>query len=120
MEIHSVRRYLTTFSELVEASRSSFRRYFWIGSALYGILILSLGISLAVESLIGAFVISIAGLAPWYLWVRGTAKGLPIWPMFTLTALWAYALPLVTEHPLVLQFPPYYHLVGALTITGFL
>jgi hypothetical protein len=120
MDLNSVTRYLTTFSELVEASRTSFKRYFWIGTALWGVLILSLGLSFAIETIIGAVVISLAALAPWYLWVRGTAKGLPIWPMFALTALWAYALPLVTEHPVVVQFPPYYHLVGSLTVAAFL
>jgi hypothetical protein len=120
MDLNSVTRYLTTFSELVQASRSSFQRYFWIGTAMWGILIVSLGFSLAIETLAGAIIISIAALAPWYLWVKGKTKGLPIWPMFTLTALWAYALPLVTEHPVVAQFPPYYHLVGSVTVAAFL
>ena len=120
MELTPFSRYLTTFSELVEASRASFQRYFWIGTTVYGILILALGVQLPMESLAGAVIISVAALAPWYLWVKGTAKGLPIWPMFTLTALWAYALPLVTEHPIVMQFPPYFQLMGALAITAFL
>jgi hypothetical protein len=120
MDSPPVSRYLTTFSELVEASRPSFRRYFWVGTTIYGILIVSLGIQLAVETLAGAVIISVVALVPWYLWVKGTAKGLPIWPMFTLTALWAYALPLVTEHPVVMQFPPFLHLTGSLTIAAFL
>lgn len=120
MEATPFSRYLTTFTELVEASRASFKRYFWIGASLYGLLILGLGASLALETVAGAVVISLAALAPWYLWVRGTAKGLPIWPMFTLTALWAYALPLVTEHPIVVQFPPLYQLTASLVIAVFL
>src|SRR5262249_24825164 len=112
--------YLTSFSELVDRSRSIFRRFFWIGSALYAVLLVSFGIQLAIESFAGAILISIAALAPWYLWVQGNAKGLPIWPMFTLTALWAYALPLLTEHPVVSQLPPQYQLYGACLVAGFL
>ena len=120
MEHTPFSRYLTTFSELVETSRANFQRYFWIGTTVYGVLILALGIPLALETLAGAVVISVAALAPWYLWVNGTAKGLPIWPMFTLTALWAYALPLVTEHPIVIQFPPTFQLLGSVVIAAFL
>ena len=113
-------RYLTTFSELVESLRPSFQRYFWIATSVYASLIVVLGVQLPVESFAGALIISIAALAPWYLWVTGIAKGLPIWPMFTLTALWAYALPLVTEHPVVIQFPPIFQLLGSVLVTAFL
>jgi O-antigen polysaccharide polymerase Wzy len=120
MELNTFSRYLTSFSELVEASRPTFRRFFWIGSTIYSILLVALGAQLAIEVFAGAIFISIAALAPWYLWVNGRAKGLPIWPMFTLTALWAYALPMLTEHPVVSQFPPEFQLLGAVLVTGFL
>jgi hypothetical protein len=120
MKFSAFSRYLTSFSELVEASRPTFQRYFWIGISVYGVFVLALGFQLSIEILAGAVMISLAALAPWYLWVKGKAKGLPIWPIFSLTALWAYALPLLTEHPIVAQFPPDYQFLGALVVTGFL
>ena len=120
MQLDTFSRYLTSFSDLVETSRPTFKRFFWIGSSLYSVLLLALGFQIAIEVFAGAVLISIAALAPWYLWVNGRVKGLPIWPLFSLTALWAYALPMLTEHPVVSQFPPDFQLLGALLVTGFL
>ena len=109
-------RYLATFQDLTRPRVPLFRRYFWLGAVAYLILLLVLGSKLAVETLLGAVLISAAALLPWWLWSSGRAKGLPIWPMFTITSLWTYAMPLVSDHPIVALFPPSFHLVAGATI----
>lgn len=52
----------------------------------------------------GAIAIATAALLPGYLWADGRVPGLPVLPLHTLTLLWAYALPLVSGHPEVLNY----------------
>ncbi|MBS0656724.1 MAG: hypothetical protein JSR82_00595 [Verrucomicrobia bacterium] len=101
---------------MAAARIDSFTRYFWmVSSGMLGMMLV-LGFNLPLESLAGALLVLVAALFPWYLWCTGKAKGLPIWPLFTMTAIWAYAFPLVFEHPIVVLFPPSYQFVGALTV----
>ena len=111
-------RHLAGFQELSEARLPQFRRYFWITVGGYTALLLALGSRLAIETLLASLIISAAALFPSWLWVTGRAKGLPIYPMFGLTALWAYAVPLVAEHPIVVLFPPSYQLIGGVSIAA--
>ncbi len=38
--------------------------------------------------------------------VREKALGMPIFPVFALTYLWTYALPLVSNHPKIITYFP--------------
>lgn len=111
-------RYLATFQDLTRPRVPGFRRYFLVLASCYAVLLGILGARMPIETFLGAVIVSVASLLPWWLWALGRAKGLPIWPIFTLTAIWAYALPLVSEHPIVVLFPPTFHLVAALSIAG--
>src|SRR5688500_14572985 len=50
-------------------------------------------------SIIAAYLIAFSALLPTYLWVSGKALGIPIYPVFAITYIWTYALPLVIDHP---------------------
>jgi hypothetical protein len=64
----------------------------------------------------GAILITTAALLPIYLWCSGRALGLPIFPLFSLTFIWTYALPLVTDYPGIIKYPPEQHLAASLII----
>ena len=72
------------------------------------------------ESILGASLIAFAALLPLYLWCSGKALGLPIFPLFALTYLWTYALPLVSNHPQIITYSPDAHLFSSVTVAGFL
>lgn len=72
------------------------------------------------ESDLGAILIAAAALLPAYLWCSGKVKGVPIFPVYALTFLWTYALPLASNHPRVILYSAEAHLTVALTVAGFL
>lgn len=72
------------------------------------------------EVSLGAALIFVASLLPVYLWCKGKAHGLPIYPVFSLTHIWTCAIPLYTEHQAVSRFTPEEQFVGCLTVVGFL
>ena len=72
------------------------------------------------QSVTGALLIIVSAMLPAYLWVSGKVHGLPLFPACALSCTWTYALPLVSEHPIIVLFPGWNQLVAALSITGFL
>lgn len=95
---------------------------FWFWSAAAILLISSILViqSDSVETVAGAYLIAAAALLPAYLWLSGKAKGLPIFPIFALTHLWSYAIPLVIDNPQVTQYSAQMHLTASLIVTGYL
>lgn len=71
-------------------------------------------------SVLGAVLIILAALCPCYLWIWGKVRGLPLFPACALTCVWTFALPLVTDNPIVTLFPGWNQLVAAFSLTGFL
>lgn len=51
-----------------------------------------------------ALLIIVPTLFPFYLWCSGKALGIPIFPFFCLTYLWAYGLPVLHESPSVFTY----------------
>jgi hypothetical protein len=72
------------------------------------------------ETVAGAYLIAVAALCPAYLWIAGKAKGLPIFPLYALTHLWTYAVPLVIDNPVVMQYPPDMRLTAGAITAGFI
>ncbi|WP_088240461.1 hypothetical protein [Calothrix rhizosoleniae] len=68
----------------------------------------------------GSILITAAALLPSYLWCSGKALGMPIFPLFALTYIWTYALPLVTKHPKAITYSPASHLFASFTVAVFL
>ena len=55
-------------------------------------------------NILGAFVIFLLSVLPFYFWCVGTAKGLPIFPLAALSYLWSYAFPLINGHPAIAEY----------------
>jgi hypothetical protein len=68
----------------------------------------------------GAILITVAALLPIYLWCAGRALGLPIFPLFSITFVWTYALPLISTAPGIIIYRPEQHLSASITIALFL
>ncbi|MDY3551860.1 hypothetical protein R5W24_000940 [Gemmata sp. JC717] len=97
-----------------------FLRLFWGGAA-----VLALGGLVAAESVVSVgtaagFLIAAAAAVPAYLWARGHACGLPIYPIVCLTYIWTCALPLVQGHQAVQNYSTGDQLTAAATVIGYL
>ncbi|MEB3356838.1 MAG: hypothetical protein VKK04_08935, partial [Synechococcales bacterium] len=69
---------------------------------------------------IGALLIGIACMYPVFVWCDGQVKGLPVFPFFSLTYLWTFCLPLLSENPNVWLYTPDAHLQAAWSVVIFL
>ena len=96
------------------------RRLFWAGLVALVIWVGLKSPGQSPESVIGALLIIAAAMVPAALWVYRKAPGLPIFPICALTTVWTFGLPLVSDHPILVLFPAWNQLVGALSVTGFL
>jgi hypothetical protein len=74
----------------------------------------------SVNSIIGTSLMAFSSLLPSYLWCSKKALGLPIFPLFTLTYLWTYALQPLTNDTLSLSYSQDRQLFASLTVTVFL
>jgi len=66
----------------------------------------------------GAVLITIAALIPSYLWCSGKALGMPIFPFFAFTFIWTYALPMVSNHPVIVTYSATAQFYAAATVAG--
>jgi hypothetical protein len=95
-------------------------RLFWIVYLGLNVGVITQAPSQAVGGVIGALLIINAALFPSYLWMQGYVRGLPLFPGYALTFVWAFALPLIENHPIVAYFSSWDQFVGAASITVFL
>jgi hypothetical protein len=101
-------------------SKNQMHIVFWVG---IGALVLANFKSLrhaAPATAIGAVMIGFACMFPMYLWCAGKVRGMPIFPFFTLTYLWTFCLPLLSDNPNVLKYSPAAHLYASFTTVVFL
>jgi hypothetical protein len=68
----------------------------------------------------GALLITCAALLPIFLWLGGYVRGIPCFLLFSVMHVPYYAIPLVINHPGVLQYTPEEQLVAAVTVTAYL
>lgn len=95
-------------------------RLYWTGVFGFAVyVILALG-TMGPVHVFGGAVVGALALLPSYLWCSGRVPGLPIFPLFALTYLWTYSLPLMTEHPMVARFEDAAVLTAGLTVAMFL
>lgn len=64
--------------------------------------------------------VTVLALLPSYLWAAGRALGMPIFPMFAITFIWTYALPLISDNPNVLGYSVDQRLFAGFTTLSFL
>jgi hypothetical protein len=91
-------------------------RIFWLGTV--GILIAA-GLNFrdpVFEDLLGFVLIVITALLPAFLWCQRITHGIPIFPVFAVGTIWTFAMPLISHHPLVVQYLPVERLTASLTV----
>lgn len=104
-------------SQLIRWERRRLLQTFWIG---VGILFIQNVRSLQTNDPLvsaAAILVSIASLYPMYLWCSGKGLGMPIFPFFALTHLNTNAIPLLSNHPLVVTYPPESQFYAGITVT---
>jgi hypothetical protein len=72
------------------------------------------------ESALGGTLVIVAGCLPCAIWTLKQLGGLPVFPVFALTHIWAFGVPLLYEHPIVIRFLPEEQFLAAISVTGFL
>ncbi len=105
---------------LVSPKQRGLLKVFWLIALVLFVFELFFSETISLVSNLAAILITTAALLPAYLWCSGRALGMPIFPLFALTFIWTYALPLVCNHPRVIEYSPDSHLFASLTVTGFL
>ncbi|MEP0885044.1 hypothetical protein NDI49_26180 [Trichocoleus sp. ST-U3] len=108
----------TLLNQMIAAryERRHLLKTFWIGVFVLFLVELYTVQVTAIPSIAGAILIACTALYPSYLWCSGKALGMPIFPLFALTFLWTYALPLVSDHAKVITYSPDSHLLASITV----
>ncbi len=66
----------------------------------------------------GFFLLVVTAMLPAFLWCHRFVGGIPIFPLFTASTVWTFALPLISQHPLIRDYPPHERLLAALTVAA--
>ncbi|MDJ0652840.1 MAG: hypothetical protein QNJ40_01710 [Xanthomonadales bacterium] len=70
---------------------------------------------------VSAGIIVLAGVRPMVVWLSAPDRyGLPIFPLHAVSFVWAYALPILSAHDVVLSYPPAMRFGAALLIFAYL
>ncbi|MEO1591874.1 MAG: hypothetical protein AAFU71_11355 [Cyanobacteria bacterium J06632_22] len=93
---------------------------FWVGIGLMIFTNLERLKAVEPQTAYGFLIIAAACMFPVYLWCEGKVGGMPVFPFFSLTYLWTFCLPLLSENPNVLQYSGAEHLQAATTVAVFL
>lgn len=93
-------------------------RAFWIGVTGLALVIGFTSRPIYFESLLGSILIAVSALIPLFFWCSKRVLGVPIYPVYALTFLWTFALPLASEHPKVALYSANAHMSAALIIAG--
>jgi hypothetical protein len=97
-----------------------YQRLFWlcaIGLTVGGLLLAE---SLLSWNTLAGFAIGFTALLPSYLWVRGSAHGLPIFPIVALFYVNTHAIPFIIGHPGVAKYSEIERLIAAGTVIAYL
>jgi hypothetical protein len=105
---------------IVRRERRQLLQTFWIAVTILFLWQLFTIDNVSFSTSAGAFIIAVAALIPFYLWCSGKALGMPIFPLFALTYLWTYSLPLLSNHPKIIIYSPEIHLFSSVIVAGFL
>jgi hypothetical protein len=98
----------------------SMTQTFWIGIGLLLFSNRKALLHVAPLTSLAALLIGAACMYPVYLWCAGRVRGMPVFPFFSLTYLWTFSLPLLSNNPNVLKYSPEQHLYAGVTAAIFL
>ena len=95
---------------------------FWLIAAGIGIYVLFQIFTKrqTIESVVSALFIIVSALLPLYYWATGRARGMPLFPIYSLTFIWTFALPLLGNQPIIAQFAPEEQFYASITVSAFL
>ncbi len=105
-------------STAVRQERRQLLRAFWLAVSVLFLLEFYTVQTRSTTSIVGASLIALAALFPIYLWCSGKALGMPIFPIFALTYLWTYAIPLVSNSLTILTYSPDEIFFASITVAG--
>lgn len=91
-------------------------RIFWSVVVLLGVFVASTTRVTDAASIMAGIVIIAASLVPAYLAAKGRVQGTPIFPVYAISGIWLYALPVLMKHPLVAVYEAHQHLQAALVV----
>jgi hypothetical protein len=111
---------ITRPPQIAGLKTQSMVKTFWVGVGILILLASFTASSSSFESILVALLIAIPALIPSYLWCSGRVTGIPIFPVFALSHLWAFALPMMSRHPEVIVYSMDSQLIAGLTVAGFL
>jgi hypothetical protein len=106
--------------KIANRQQQTLLRGFWLIALALFVFELFFTNTASLKTNLAAILITAAALLPTYLWCADKALGMPVFPLFAVTFVWTHALPLVTDHPKVLQYTANSHLFASLTVSGFL
>ncbi|MGI0487672.1 hypothetical protein ACN4EK_19690 [Pantanalinema rosaneae CENA516] len=93
---------------------------FWIGVGLLLFFNRKALLHVAPTTACATVLIGAVCMYPVYLWCDGKVQGMPVFPFFSLTYLWTFCLPLLSENPNVLKYSPEQHLYAGIATAFFL
>ena len=89
-------------------------RIFWLG--LGGLIVISALTTKGLADIPAFVLIATTAVLPAFLWCRGMAHGIPIFPIFALGTLSTFGFPLLGQQPLMMQYATDERLAAAATI----
>ncbi len=110
----------TNQSSSIRQERRRLLRAFWLAVTVLFLVELYTVRTTSIAILTGAILIAFSALFPFYLWCSGKALGMPIFPLFAMTYLWTYALPLVSDSQGIITYSSADIFLASITTTGFL
>lgn len=112
----------TSRTQLFSASqeRRQLIKAFWLAVSILLLIEIYTIKDIPTTNIICATSIAFAAIFPLYLWCSGKALGMPIFPVFALTYLWTYALPLLSSHSEIIVHNSDNIYFASVTVTVFL
>jgi hypothetical protein len=91
---------------------------FWIGAAAFALVAAFSYRDAGASDVAGFLTLAFTALLPAGLWCYRRSHGAPLYPIFTAGTLATFALPLISHHPLVIDYTPRERLLAALTVAA--
>lgn len=101
-------------------NRTQLLAVFWIGTGLFYFKQIFVPKSESLDLWFYGVILSAICLLPLWMWVTGRIHGLPLWPLFSLSFISSYCLPLINNAANVQGYSQNEKLTAMLTLIGFL
>ena len=97
-------------------NRKQLQVVFWAGTSLFYFRQIFVPKTESFDLWIYGMILSAVCLAPLWMWVTGRMHGLPLWPLFSLSFIPSYCLPLIEKASNIQQYTANEKLTAALTL----